>query len=125
MGVDHWSDDSRRLTVVKWLLSASMLVQLAFCPKLWIPDRTFPTIPAFDGLPELPHVASFALLALLVSSTLAVALVPQPRIPCIVLLISGALLVLFDITRLQPWFYQLVLMYVALSIARWDRPDSR
>ncbi len=112
------------MLLLKWSLCAAMLSQLALCPRLWIADRSFPTVPVFEGLPDLPQIATVAASVLFVLSVLLAAAASKPRPLLFAALAIGAALVLFDINRLQPWFYQLMLLFAALSLANWSDPES-
>jgi hypothetical protein len=119
-----WDVPARRLLLVKWVICAALLSGMVLSPKLWMSERGFPTVPLVTGTPGLPQWASLAVTGLLVLSVLLVAVMPRPRLALLGALAVGAILVLFDVNRLQPWFYQYLLMFVALMLARWDDPDS-
>jgi hypothetical protein len=65
-----------------------------------------------------------ALVGLLVAAVVGIAVSSRPRRALLAVPALGALLVLFDINRLQPWFYQLMLLFVALGWVRWEDPES-
>lgn len=94
-----------------------LLLQMAFCPRLWVADRSFPTVPAFGFLPPLPQMPTVLISVSLVVAVIVVAVLPA-RGPVYATLVLGAALVLFDVTRLQPWFYQYLLFFVALALVR-------
>jgi hypothetical protein len=105
---------SQRDLGLKWVLCAGVLSGMALCPRLWTSDRSFPTISAIAGLPELPQAVTLVLTAVLVIGILATAILKRPTPAVIALLASAAILVLFDITRLQPWFYLYLLLFAAM-----------
>ncbi|MGV3614857.1 MAG: hypothetical protein ACO1SV_05930 [Fimbriimonas sp.] len=119
-----WNGPLRSLLLFRWALCAMLLATGALCPRLWLPVRTFPTVPALSGLPDLPVALGFALPALLVVGILAVALLPEPRLAIYATLALGGLLMLFDINRLQPWAFQAMLLLLALAPVRWRDGDS-
>ena len=114
----------RRLLLMKWVLGAALLSGLALSPRLWITDRAFPTVPALPGLPDLPNSLCLALTFGMVLCTLLTLVLPRPRFLLTATPILGAVLVLFDINRLQPWFYQYLLMFFALGLVRWDQSED-
>jgi hypothetical protein len=119
-----WEGPARRMLLVKWALCAALLTGIIASPNLWTSDRAFPTIPALPGLPDLPQAVCVAFVGLLIISGLAVALLPNPRLAIWALAFFATVLVLFDINRLQPWFYQYVLMLLGISLMTWDDPLS-
>ena len=120
-----WRSPLRRLLILKWILCLALLAGLALSPRLWITDRAFPTVPAFSALPELPNGLCVALSCAMALLVVLAALLPRPRLLLLAIPICGAVLVLFDMNRLQPWFYQYLLMFLALGLVRWDPSDDR
>lgn len=119
-----WQSPMRRLLILKWVLSVALLAGLALSPRLWITDRAFPTVPALSGLADLPNGICLALTFGMVFCTLIALVLPRPRFFLFAIPILGAALVLFDMNRLQPWFYQYLLMFLALGLVRWDRSED-
>ena len=119
-----WQSPMRRLLLPKWVLCAALLAGLALSPRLWIADRAFPTVPALNGLPELSNSFCLALTFGMTLCTLLVLVLPRPRFFFNAIPILGAALVLFDMNRLQPWFYQYQLMFLAMGLVKWDRSDE-
>jgi hypothetical protein len=113
---------------LKWAVCAAVLSEMAVTPKLWLTVRGFPTVPVLAGFPELPQVLCLILTWIFIASTVFVAVHPKPRFGLFVPPAVGLLLVIFDVDRLQPWFYQYLLMLVALGVTEWndsDHPRSR
>ena len=119
-----WNGPGRRALLLKVILCAGLLSGLSLSSKLWLADRSFPTIPAVRGLPNLPQTLCLAVAWLFVACVLAVALMPRPGPVTYAIPVLGAVLVLFDITRLQPWFYQYMLLFVALGGFKWQDPGT-
>jgi hypothetical protein len=120
-----WQSPLRRLLILKWVICTALLAGLAISPRLWITDRAFPTVPAFSELPELPNWLCLALSCAMALFVALAALLPRPRLLLLAIPTCGAILVLFDMNRLQPWFYQYLLMILALGLVRWDLSDDR
>ena len=112
------------MRALKWLLSAALLSAVCLTPRLWLTERPFPTLPALPGLPVLPQWAAAALTGALVLSIVGCAFARVPTRAIALLIASGAVLVLFDINRLQPWFFQYLLMFGALSMVDISSPES-
>jgi len=106
------------MRLLRAALGLSVLSEMALCPRLWGSGRGFPVIPVFPFLPPLPSGLTLTLTGLFVVSVLAAAFLPRTGWALFVVPILGAALVLFDVNRLQPWFYQALLMFVALASPR-------
>lgn len=120
-----WRSPARRMLLLKWILCAALLIAMALSPHLWSADRGFPVIPLQQGTPDLPQVATLAIVFAFVIFVGATAICPSPGWFSGILVVSAGLLVYFDIDRLQPWFYQYVLMLAILGGMDWRDPESR
>ncbi|HVT11334.1 MAG TPA: DoxX family protein [Fimbriimonadaceae bacterium] len=118
-----WGGPLRRMLLFKWVLCAALLAAMALCPKLWTSDRAFPTVPAIAGVPRLSDSLTITLAWLLVAAILGVAILPRPRHLCFAVPVIGATLILFDVTRLQPWFYQYMLMFAVVGLTDWEAEE--
>ncbi|HWA84012.1 MAG TPA: hypothetical protein VG820_11280 [Fimbriimonadaceae bacterium] len=107
------------MLLLKLALCGALLSGMACSPTLWETDRAFPTIPAVATVPNLPQALAIFLSGVLVASILAVALLPAPGRLALLPPAIAAILILFDINRLQPWLYEYMLMFVALGV--WKR----
>src|SRR5579872_5843232 len=119
-----WNGPGRRMLLLKWLLCAALLAEMGLCPLLWTSDHGFPVVPVFGGLSSIPGFFSLALAGLLVGATVAAAVVPRPRVVTWLVLATGILLVLLDLNRLQPWFYEYLLFFSFLVAMDWAEPES-
>ncbi len=99
-----------------------VLSGIALCPRLWTADRSYPTVPALEGFGSLSQGVTILVSSVFVLAILAVAAFPKSRIPLFVAVVSGVVLVAFDITRLQPWIYQSLLLFAVLA---WASDESR
>jgi len=92
-------------------------------PKLWLSSRLYPLTPvwSFFRSPSSPgdHIIYFALIALLISACV----IPRREILIGVFTLL-ALLALQDQSRWQPWFYQYVVMLLAIALAGSTRPSA-
>jgi hypothetical protein len=93
---------------------------MGFSPLLWTRDRGFPTIPIYPFVPQLSQAATLCLTACLVASLLAGVI---ERRAVVAVLGFGWALVIFDINRLQPWFFQYSFLLAGLVIAE-KRPKA-
>jgi hypothetical protein len=118
-----WMGSARRMLLLKWAVSAGFISGLLLSGRLWMTDRGFPTLSPI-GLPDLPQSTAVCLYWALVLMLLLVAVLPRPAFAIYGAVLLVAVLVAFDITRLQPWVYQYSLLLLALSMMRWDEPTS-
>jgi hypothetical protein len=105
-----------RVLLLRISVVSGLLAGFALSPKLWLSTRLYPLTPvwSFIGAPDSPidYIVFFALIALLI----AVGITPRRE-----LLIAAfallALVALQDQSRWQPWFYQYVVMLLAIALA--------
>ena len=118
-----WFDDgpvcSRRWRQIQIVWSVSVCVLLAVTWKLWIPQGVFPRIPLMGWLASWPAVVHWVVLGLLVASSLAVLVIRDPNVYqrwfLGVFLLAAFLSVGLDQHRLQPWFYESILIATAMA----------
>ncbi|HVT13635.1 MAG TPA: hypothetical protein VHE55_15325 [Fimbriimonadaceae bacterium] len=120
-----WRGEGSRMLLFKWALCGALLTAMAVCPTLWETDRAFPSLPAIEGTPVLPQGLAVALASLLALSVLAIAVLPAPRRLNFMPPILAAVLIAFDMNRLQPWLYEYMLMFVGLGLMDWRNPSSK
>src|SRR5271165_6996126 len=87
------------------LIGLTLLVQLIICHALWIDSqRVFPMVPSIKFLPVVWNPSTSVLLYfMLLASTVWLIIKPFGRWALVVLTVSYLLLLLEDISRLQPW----------------------
>jgi hypothetical protein len=90
-----------------------MLAGLLLSPKLWLSSRLYPQTPIWSGLHPIPPPFDRVVYVALLLSLLVAAV--KPRATVVFLGLAGVL-VAFDQSRLQPWFYQYCFMLLALSL---------
>ena len=89
---------------------------------VWLPGaRTFPRLPMVEGL-VWPLAGQWLLLILAVLSLVGLLVRPFQRIWLIGFLSASSLLVLEDVSRLQPWLFSFALM---LGAVLWTRERSQ
>lgn len=92
--------------------------------KLWLGERAFPIVPAFDFLQAIPSQIHFALLLLSIICLTVCIIKPGFYKALFVLLIAELLSCLLDQNRWQPWEYQYVFMFFVLWINRKSEQKS-
>lgn len=104
-------------------MAFSFLAEMAFCWKLWIPvGREFPKVPAFDFIaPNFSLYSNTFILGLLILGLIGVILNQFPRYSIWLTLFCFFLLILEDITRLQPWVYSQGIILFLFSLKKEQR----
>lgn len=88
---------------------------LLLSPRLWLSDRIYPLTPVLSAFPLFPAPWGSAAYCALLLLLLMIAILPRPRIFIMAFAILALILTLQDQSRLQPWFYQYVLMLLAIA----------
>ena len=105
---------------VFWLrvaIALGLLLSMIHSRRLWLSSlRFYPTVPIFDLLPAVPFPLDFALYALMLILLAPLAFAKRMGKYVAAFLILAALLVVWDQSRLQPWFYQYAVMLAALGL---------
>lgn len=116
-----FADQAVRLTAV------TLIIQLLVSRKLWIPyGREFPLIPFFGSIPLSLGVTFDALLSIAVVLLLIAQLwKPFCRTISACLLIIFIVLVLEDVSRLQPWLYLDSLLYLTILLRKKETDLER
>lgn len=113
-----------RMVLLKWAVCAGVLSGMAMAPGVWTGNRGFPPMPAWAWLPDLPGPLSYLLTLALATSILAVAIHPKPGRFALAPPAIGFFMAIFDMSRVQPWFFEYALIFVGLAWMDWDEPQS-
>jgi hypothetical protein len=104
----------RRLRIA---IAGALFAGLALSPKLWLSERVYPATPVWGILRAIPGPLDYILYGMLLALLVAIAVSERPAklIWAFVALAIG--LALFDQSRWQPWFYQYLIMLIAVAFA--------
>lgn len=106
---------------MRTIVCVGLLGGLLLSPKLWLSTRDYPLSPVFGFLPAirypLDHIIPGVMLVLLA----LIAGLPRPSRLIAIFVPMAVCYALFDQERWQPWFYQYLLMLVAIGL---DRPET-
>lgn len=113
------------IRLVARIVALACLSSMVLCYKLWLGERSFPTSPVFNFLPHLEHPFDYILpgIAALLLIIISIHRNPQHYIALFVLVAIA--LLLFDLNRWQPWFYQYGLMFFVLAFFNFRCDDSK
>lgn len=109
-------------------LSITLLACLSMAQKAWIsPTRVFPHLPLFEGLDSLHNFAEPVLCMTMTVALLSVTFSSRKRLFTWIYTAAAAISVIFDQTRLQPWFYSFSVMLLiagSLELNKAKQGDS-
>ncbi|MDF2448390.1 MAG: hypothetical protein K0R26_894 [Bacteroidota bacterium] len=114
---------TQRLQLIKLITLIGLLVSVLCCHHLWAGHRYFPKasiLEDFAGVPapwDYLHLVVLVLLIILSSLT-------QKRLPSILLILFSVYLCLEDQNRLQPWFFNYIIILFVLLFYRYRVDES-
>lgn len=113
-----------RLRAVKNILAIGVITNILLTWRLWTSDRLFPQIPLIDGIRPLLHPYDKILFGWFVLLAVFMLVNRRPRPAILLFFLTGIFMCLSDQTRMQPWFYQYMLMIFVLMFYNWrvDEP---
>lgn len=114
-----------KIRIITRVSAIACLLSMLLSYKLWLGDRTFPLIPAFDFLPAFHYPFDLILFGITVILLICIAVLRNPQKFIISFLVCAFLLALLDINRWQPWFYQYVLMLCVVSFFNFRCDDTK
>ncbi len=113
-----------RLPLVRVTVAAGMAAGLLLSPNLWQTGRFYPTVPVWDGLPDVPPLGGRLVYGTLLALLALVAVLQRARWPVLAFVALAGGWSLWDQTRWQPWFYQYLALLAAVGTVRRDDPDA-
>lgn len=115
----------QRLQLIKFAVLLGLFVSVLLSFNLWAGQRWFPKVPFFDGYTGISAPYDyFNLVVLLV--LIAFSFFSPSKLFLYLLVLFSLYLVIDDQNRIQPWFYNYVLMIVVLLFykQRVDEPNN-
>src|SRR3954469_1894040 len=115
----------QRMTLLRITLIFSLILGVCFSLNLWGGERTFPTTPFFEKNP-VPPPYDYIFIGLVLLFWLLSLFLRGERVFIFLSLLLCFFLVLFDMNRLQPWFYiftSMLALYVFYN-GRVDDPNK-
>jgi hypothetical protein len=103
----------RRLTIA---IAAALFAGLALSPKLWLSERVYPATPIVAILRPIPPPLDYVLYGAMLAMLVAIALVARPAKLIWFFAVLAITVALFDQSRWQPWFYQYLIMLIAVGL---------
>jgi len=117
------SNPQKRVRIMIGLVCLGLVSSMSISWTLWAGQRSFPTFPVFETIPQFGEQLSQLLMISFFGLLLILAMNPKRLITSIALGFM-LLLALQDQMRWQPWFYQYFLMLLPIAFARRNDPVS-
>lgn len=115
--------DKQKIILVARIAVLSFLTMLLYAPKLWITTKDFPVIPLFDFIPIPRYPIDYLLAFVFVLLLIFFFIKPKKSIGITIVLLYFYL-ALVDQNRLQPYFYQTILIILSVSYLRKSRKNT-
>lgn len=123
------NDEERALKEARLLrvvLALAVLCGFALSRRLWLHStRLYPSVPVFDFLPTVAPAVSYVWFGALVLLLVLFAVRARAHLYAAAFVVLACAYVLFDESRLQPWFYQYLFMMLALAAFSSKEGDAR
>ena len=97
-------------------IAAALFAGLALSPKLWFTERVYPTTPVLTFLRSIPAPLDYILYGAMLALLVAIAIVARPAKLIWSFTALAITVALFDQSRWQPWFYQYLIMLIAVAL---------
>lgn len=108
----------RTLDLVQRITALGLLAGVAISWPLWLLSRELPALPWLEGIPITRAPWDRVLLAFWAATIIALILTPRRAWPLLGAVAFGAILLLQDIARMQPWAFQYLLMLALILTHR-------
>jgi hypothetical protein len=105
--------DLLRLVRFKFILGLALVAGLGLSHRLWFGERSLPVVPVFSAWPF--SGLDFYLTCLLMIFTSVAVFSSRPKYPLLGVVLTAILLMLGDLNRFQPWFYQYIFLFGVLT----------
>ena len=111
--------------LLKVVLSLALLCGFALSRRLWVSTgRLYPNVPALDFTTTIATPLDYVLFGALVALLLTIVVRERPRLCAAAFVALASALVVFDESRLQPWFYQYLFVMLALAVYSWREDED-
>jgi hypothetical protein len=116
---------TQRLQLIKLTVLIGLFISILMSHNLWAGDRWFPKTTFIQDYFGVPYPYDYIQLAVLII-LIAFAFMHQKKLPTILLIVFCIYLCFDDQNRLQPWFYNYVLILFVLLFYkhRVDEPNN-
>lgn len=116
-----------RLTILRAVIGTGFIFGIVLSLRLWFPTaRSFPRAPLIVAFPDnVVPALEYLLSVLLLFALVALIFVKRPFKYLIAAIILLSVLVVLDQTRLQPWVYQYLLLFVVTALYYRQHESAR
>jgi len=110
------SAELSKLALLRITVILASLAGFALSPKLWLSSRFYPLSPVWSFIRPFGSPGDAIVFGALIALLIGVSVAPRREVWAAVFVLL-ALVALQDQSRWQPWFYQYVLMLLAIALA--------
>jgi hypothetical protein len=103
---------------LKIAIAAALFAGLALSPRLWLSERVYPMTPVWAVLRPIPAPFDYIFYGAMLAMLLAIALVQRPAKLIGAFVALAVAVAAFDQSRWQPWFYQYLVMLIAVGLGK-------
>lgn len=116
---------TQRLQLIKLTVLVGLLASILLSYNLWAGDRWFPKTTFIQDYFGVPYPYDFIQLGILIL-LIVFSFSTQKKLPTILLIIFSVYMCFDDQNRLQPWFYNYILMLFVLLFYKYrvDEPNN-
>lgn len=116
---------TQRLQLIKLSVLVGLLVSVVLSHHLWAGERLFPKSTAIDNYSGVPAPYDYIHLIVLII-LLVFSFVSKKKLPAILLILFSVYLCIDDQNRLQPWFFNYILILLVLLFYKYrmDEPNN-
>jgi hypothetical protein len=114
-----------QIRLITRIAAIACLISMLLSFNIWMNERSFPTSPIFDFLPTIFHPIDYIIIVLVFITLILIAIVRNPQKLIVLFLVVGLILLVFDLNRWQPWFYQYYLMFFLFSFFNYRCDDTK
>lgn len=108
---------SAKLLWLKLGLVSGLAVGFLLSWRLWLNSRYYPLTPIWGAMKPLGHPFDYSLFGACFIFLAMIAVFSRPSKLIAIFAVLAITLALFDQSRLQPWFYQYILMLISVGLA--------
>ena len=116
---------TQRLQLIKLTVLVGLLASIILSHNLWAGDRWFPKTTLIEDYFGVPYPYDFIQLGVLIL-LIVFSFSTQKKLPTILLILFAVYMCFDDQNRLQPWFYNYILMLFVLLFYKYrvDEPNN-
>ena len=106
---------------IQRIVASAFFVGLVCSFRLWTTTREYPVVPLFSDF-QLPQILSIIVVISTLIFLIGIIIRPDCKIFSLVVLILVSVMIIFDVTRIQPWVIMYLLLFIIALV--YDREST-